>query len=455
MLTPGSIQRGPGPLLELLPQPEPAQLAETLVAFANTDGGTILIGLDEDGAPVGDIFDEDIEGILHVAERYCRPPVVVGWESFETKGGTVIAIKVHRSPELHALDDGRVLIRAGAENRPLSGEEIRHLAATKSAGDFETENMPGATFDDLNPDIIDEYLAMREQRARRDYDGPVQSLLTEAGALTEDGAPTVTGMLLFGKRPQAWLPQSSVVFVKFSGTEPRSADGQAGYGRREEVTGPLARVIEHTWDLIWSEMAVSAVVTGLKREERPEYPQFAVREAVVNAVCHRDYRLRGRRVEVRMYADRLEVHSPGGLPGYITVDNLIEEHFSRNPRIVAGLFQWGFIEELGLGIDRMVEEMVQDGHPPPKFVAKPYSFTVTLFNVRERPAVTVRQGTMNERQMLAVNYIRDHGAITNREFRQLCPDVSAETLRLDLADLTKQGILLKIGSKRGTYYILK
>lgn len=455
MLTPGLIQRGPGPLLEFLPEPESGRLAESLVAFANTDGGTILVGLDEDGNPAGDLYEEDVEAILHVAERRCRPPVSVGWESVEMQGGTVIAIKVHRSPELHALADGRVLIRAGLENRPLSGEEIRQLAATKSAGDFEEEIVPGAIFDDLNPEIIDEYLTMREQRSQRDYDGPVQSILTEAGALTEDGTPTVAGMLLFGKRPQAWLPQSSVVFVKFSGTEPRGSDGQAGYGRRDEITGPLARVIEETWNLIWNEMAFSAVVTSLKRKERPEYPQFAVREAVVNAICHRDYRLRGRRVEVRMYADRLEVHSPGGLPGYITVDNIIEEHFSRNPRVVAGLFQWGFIEELGLGIDRMVEEMVQEGHPPPKFTAKPYSFTVTLFNVRERPPVAVHQGSMNERQTRALSYIREHGSITNREFRQLCPDVSAETLRLDLVDLTKQGVLLKIGSKRGTYYILK
>ena len=144
---------------------------------------------------------------------------------------------------------------------------------------------------------VDNYLAMRQtrQRSRRPHDGPVQSLLVEIGALTEDGTPTVAGMLLFGKRPQAWLPQSGMVFVKFGGTEPRGADGLAGYGRREEITGPLARMAEEAWNLVWSEMAVGAVVTGLQRQERPEYPQFAVREALVNAICHRDYRLHHRR----------------------------------------------------------------------------------------------------------------------------------------------------------------
>ncbi|MGQ9459045.1 MAG: ATP-binding protein, partial [Anaerolineae bacterium] len=171
--------------------------------------------------------------------------------------------------------------------------------------------------------------------------------------------------------------------------------------------------------------------------------------------AHRDYRLRGRRIEIRLFDDRLEVTSPGGLPGYITLDNIVEEHFSRNPRIVAGLFQWGYIEELGLGIDRMIETMVEAGHPPPHFRATPYSFTVTLYNVRERPAIPAWQRDMNERQLQALAYIQKHGRITNREYRELCPSVSPETLRLDLADLVDKGVLLKIGDKRGTYYILK
>ncbi len=202
-------------------------------------------------------------------------------------------------------------------------------------------------------------------------------------------------------------------------------------------------------------MAVSAVVKGLEREETTEYPQFAVREAIVNAICHRDYRLKGRRIEIRMYADRLEVISPGGLPGFITIDNIVDEHFSRNPRIVNGLFQWGYIEELGLGIDRMMEEMEQAGHRPPMFDARPYSFSVTLHNSREKLTAPDWVRNTNHRQARALQYIRDHGSITNREYRNLCQGVSAETLRLDLADMVERGILLKVGSKKGTYYILK
>ena len=156
-----------------------------------------------------------------------------------------------------------------------------------------------------------------------------------------------------------------------------------------------------------------------------------------------------------MFDDRLEVTSPGGLPGYITLDNIVEEHFSRNPRLVSGLFQWGYIEELGLGIDRMIEDMVQAGHPAPTFRATPYSFTVILQNVRKRHVVPRWEMHMNERQIRALQYLQEYGRIANSDYRELCPNISAETARLDLADLVDKGVLLKIGDKRGTHYILK
>jgi ATP-dependent DNA helicase RecG len=441
-----------------LPHPTADALAEHLAAFANSDGGTVIVGADEKGHISQGLYPDEIESVLRAAARKCRPVIPVNWDQMEAPGGAVFAITVARSPELHSLEDGRVLIRMGIENRPLAGDEIRQLAATKSAGDFEAEAVPGATRDDLDDDFIAEYLEKRQVRQRRPITGTPDEVLREINALDHNGNPTFSGLLLFGRNPQQYVPQSGIVFVKFIGTEPRGEDGLAGYGRREEITGPMARVIERAWQIIYEEMAMGAVVKGLERQDITEYPPFAVREALVNAVCHRDYRLRGRRIEIRMYSDRMEVISPGGLPGFITVDNLVEEHFSRNPRLVSGLFQWGYIEELGLGIDRMIEELVQAGHQPPKFKDQPSSFTVTLFNTRDRkaaPSTGVWQKSMNERQARALTYIREHGSITNRDYQSICSDVSPETLRIDLADLVDRGILLKVGAKKGTYYILK
>jgi ATP-dependent DNA helicase RecG len=455
MLLKTLVARGSSQTTALLAEADTDKLAETLVAFANADGGTIVVGLERHGRVAGNVMPEDVEGALTQALIMCRPPVATEWQQHEVAGGVVVLLRVARSPELHALADGRVLLRSGTENRPLGGEAIRHLAATKSSGDFESEPVPAATLVDLDKGVLDEYLAKRAERGQRPVSNRLEDHLVEIGAMTEDGTPTVAGLLLFGKRPQTFLSQGGVIFVKFLGTEPRGRDGLAGYGRRVEIDGPLARVIERIWNLIWEEMRVEAVVNGLKREEVPEYPRFAVREAVINALCHRDYRLAGRRVEIRMFEDRLEVISPGGLPGYITVDNIVEEHFSRNPRLVAGLFQWGYIEELGLGIDRMIEEMLQQGHPPPEFEAKPYSFTLRLFNILERTPALRWDTNLSERQMRAMAFLKEQGRITNRDYRSLCPDVSAETLRLDMVDLVDKGLLLKIGDKKGTYYILK
>ena len=148
--------------------------------------------------------------------------------------------------------------------------------------------------------------------------------------------------------------------------------------------------------------------------------------------------MRGRRIEIRKFSDRMEIMSPGGLAGYMTPENLVEEHFSRNPRLVQGLFQWGYIEELGLGIDRMIDDMVAAGHPPPKFNPTPTALawcSRTTASVGVASQCRASQGQtaqdvagwpdgglrINERQARALTYIRDHGRITNRDYQTLVP----------------------------------
>jgi ATP-dependent DNA helicase RecG len=448
------LKKERGQLLEFMPQPGAEPLAEAIAAFANADGGTVLVGVTTSGMVHEDIEPEHLEALLLRAQAMCRPPAKTEWHLHETGQGAVIAIVIPHSPELHTLSDGRVLLRSGVNNRPLSGEEVRHLASAKGAGLGEKESVPGATVADLDKDIIAEYAEKRHLRGSRGEKLSGTELLLDCGAVDTEGKPTVAGVLLFARNPQRFLPQSGAVLVHFAGTGPHGRDGLPGYTRREEIGGPLRQVIEDLWAVIGEEMRHESVISGLMREERPEYPVFAVREAIVNAVAHRNYRLSGQRVEVRMYDDRMEIISPGGLPGHITLDNIVEEHFSRNPRIVRGLYYWGLIEELGLGIDRMIDEMIRAGHPPPQFDARPYTFRVTLRNVHER-SMTQWEQNLNERQIKALTYLREHSRITNREYHTLCPDVTPETLRLDLADMVDKGLLLRIGAKKGTYYILK
>jgi ATP-dependent DNA helicase RecG len=455
-LTQPLLHQKPNQHLAFLPDPRPEAIAEILTAFANAEGGTLVLGMGPEGQ-LGDLYvAEEAQEALQAATRLCRPPVPTTWQLEQVVGGVVVLLRVDRSSELHKLWDGRVLVRKGAENRPAEQNEINQLVFSRADNDFETQPVPGASREDLDDGVISDYMERRQVRSPRSSVLPTDRLLQQIGALTETKQPTVSGLLLFGKEPQFFMPQSRATFVKFADTTPRGPAGSFGYGRREEFIGPLPTIIDRAWRVIWEEMDKRAVVRGLQRQEETEYPTAPVREALVNAVAHRDYRLTGRGIEIRMYTDRLEITSPGGLPAHITLDNIVEEHYSRNPRLVNGLYQWGYIEELGLGVDRMIEDMVAAGHPPPKFEATTYRFTVTLYNKKEpSKAMPQWEGNMNERQMKALEFLERNGAITNRDYRELCPHVGPETLRLDLADLVDKGVILKIGDKRGTRYILK
>lgn len=453
------FDRPPGLQIDFVPTIESARILETLTAFANAEGGQLVVGATSRGRATGQVQAQDAEDLQARALRDIRPPLRLEVEPFEMPQGTVLVLRVGRSTDLHSLADGRVLVRRGSENELLTGHELALAASGRSSGGYEQEEIAGASFADFDAEVVAKYIEMRRKRQPRGFVGATETLMRQIGALTTDGTATVQGILLFGQDPQLFLPQSSLTFVKFAGNERRGDQGKIGYGRREDIGGPLAKIIERAWQVVWEEMSKQAVVRGLVRQEETEYPDVAVREALVNAVAHRDYRVGGRRIEVLMFKDRLEITSPGGLPGYITLQNIVDEHYSRNPRLVNGLLQWGYIEELGLGVDKMIEAMVAAGHPPPEFHATPHAFTVTLRKGREvgQPAIVMPRwaSDMNERQMQAIQFVQQHGRITNRDYRDLCPSVSAETLRLDLVDLTDKGILLKIGDKKGTYYILK
>ncbi|MGC9522544.1 MAG: ATP-binding protein [Anaerolineae bacterium] len=453
----GQVRTSSSQLVALLPEADADLLAETLVAFANADGGTVYIGVEEGGRPVDYLFSEELDTVVEQAELRCRPPVPVKWDQMDAGGRSLLVGQVHRSPVLHTLDDGQVLVRTGPENRALSSIQVKQILSSRSTGDYEAEPVPGADRADLDPEVLEEFVHEWEERQGRQLTRPLDDLLLEMGWITRGGQPTVAGLLLFGRNPKMFLPRCGVTFVRFEGERVRKPTGEASYGRRVEIDGPLASTIKRTWDILKEEIHVGAVVRGLKREEQWDYPPTAIREALVNAVAHRDYRLTGRAIDVQVFTDRLEITSPGGLPGFITLENIVDEHFSRNPRIVNGLFQWGYIEELGMGVDLMIEEMVNAGHPPPNFDATDASFKVTFQSVRKRmPLPNIAADlTMNERQAKALAFVQRHERIRSRDYQELCPDVSPETLRLDLSDLVERGVLLKIGRKRGTYYILK
>lgn len=443
MLTyPIALHDGPGPLLAFAPEPDPDALAETMVALANADGGSIVLGLDAQGAPTGAFAGVDLDATIAAACDRCRPaphPERRKWS--EQALGALPVMRVPRGTRVHALADGRVLARAGEGNRPLNGGAIRRLIEARALGDFESEPIPGAQADALDPALVEAFVAAWSRADGDPWEGSYADLLASMGALTPDRRPTVAGMLLFGRDPQRWLPSSGARFVRYLG----SGDDRAQRVAEERISGPLVRVIERLAGTVREQLGAGASA----------YPARAVREALINALIHRDYRLRGTEVEVRLYADRLEVHSPSGLPGFLAVEDLLSARYSRNPRLAWALHQWGYVPEPGRGIRRMCEEMAGQGRRPPEFEAAPYRLTVRLYRSPVEAAAAGPNGSvLSQRQRAALSYVHVQGSITFREFRTLAPGVRPELLQNDLDALVSAGLLRRVGQRAGAYYIL-
>ena len=458
-----------------------AALSETLIALANADGGVILLGVTETGSIHGVRDADKLRDSVLWAALSISPPLVLpipeqissDWGSGPVR--TLMAIHVPRGlPSVYALD-GQYWVRDGPSNRVLTASEIHqlmlHRGAAAAPGRFETQAPPGATLDDLDWDRVRQYANRLEQPTDAVYPrqtSPEEILRQRACLIKTNGQymPTVAGLLLFGQSPSLWAPGAEITAVRYPGTK------MGDQFVREDIKGPLPDQIRKAEAFLRANVPQQTVLEGLTRQDRPAYPDQVLREVVVNAVAHRDYTIAGDHIQIFIWGDRARVYSPGRLPGHITVENIVEERFSRNPVIVQVLADLGFIERLGYGIDRMVRLLEQAAQPAPLFRETAAGFEVIL---RTRPQLAVETAAsppasvtpsrwphldLNARQELAIQYILEHGGsetarLTNREYSRLCPDVSAETIRRDLSDMVHKGILVRIGRKRATYYILK
>lgn len=249
--------------------------------------------------------------------------------------------------------------------------------------EYELRGVAGSSANDLDFGLVRQYV--RASSARRPSSplaemGELDVLRTLKAIEGPRGREraSVLGGLFFATQPEQLVVQSKVRFVEFPGVEVASTGEKVAYRYTEEITGTIPELIARMERLHKERLAPGVLADGFRVEEVPAVPLFALREAMVNAVCHRDYSLVGANIQVRLFEDRLEVQSPGGLPGPITVDNILTESYARNPRVADMLRDLGYVERHGLGIDNMFASM-RDAHlPPPEFGNSDTSFTVTL-----------------------------------------------------------------------------
>jgi ATP-dependent DNA helicase RecG len=194
---------------------------------------------------------------------------------------------------------------------------------------------------------------------------------------------------------------------------------------------------------------------GIRRVDIPEYPDYSVREAVANALAHRDWALEGAKIRLFIFDDRLEIWSPGRLPPPITLERLGYDQFSRNRLIARVLVERGLIEEVGLGIRRIREEMSDLGLPEPEFREDGFSFVITFRSIAPREGVVAsfdqfrslfEQEIISERQYRGLLHALEHGVVARREYAALT-GVSDRTALNDLADLVEKGLIEPTGGR--------
>ena len=455
------ISQGEGQQLELK-----RSLAEletgvrAAAAMANTDGGHVLFGVRDDGTILGvHIGAQTRERVVRAVTDNTDPTLYPSVEYVEMDGRTVIVVTVSRSEDKPHLVRGRAYKRVGAADVQMSRAEYERLLRDRPGAEYDGQVVAQATEDDIAWDKVERYLVLRERGTGRRVTIPPQQVLQARSCLVEaDGTlrPTIAGLLLFGADPQAFLSRSHITVVRF-----RGQNTAHGYYDRRDLMGTLVEMVDAAEAYLWEHIQHGGRVRGLRREDLHEYPRPALRECLVNAVAHRDYSIRGSRIIVSMFEGRIEFNSPGPLPWPVTVENILEQQYSRNPRIVRVLFEMGYIEEIGMGLDNVYRWLAEAGQPEPALRDTGGSFVITLYVLHVEKALAEGETEtielvalgLNERQRRAIEYIQEHGRITNREYREL-GKVSHEIAYRELSELITEGLIEKRGAGRGTHYTL-
>jgi ATP-dependent DNA helicase RecG len=446
------ISAGPSARIEVLAPSAatPDRMARSLVALANARGGVVIVPL---GSKVktdpDDVRDRAMQALLMSEPRLIVPlPYLIADAPAEPPHALVVEVP-EGLPNVYSLE-GRYLTREDARNAVLSARPLRELMLLRGEGTWESQSPSGSSRDDLDWGKVDAY-AQKMLLG----DDTVEDLLLRRGCLIKKGRqvkPTYAGLLLFGRHPQRWVRGAEILCARFNSSEMDDAFA------RQTIGGTLPDQIRKVEVFLAEHTAQRSRIRAWQRSDDPPYPTGVLREAVVNAVAHRDYRLTGSQVHVLMFSDRVEVRSPGKLPGHVTVRNILRERYSRNEAIVQVLADMGFIERLGYGIDRMIRAMKESDQAAPVFEEMDAGFSVTLLAKSASEQDKAALSPMNPQQdrlQKMVAFLKKHSRITNRDYQELCPDVNPETLRRDFVDMVERGTIMRIGDKRGTYYILK
>ncbi len=428
-------------------------IGETLVAFANADGGELYVGVEDDGTVTGiDYADAQIAFLTnayktHVHSGTPLPAPVVSRVKYESK--TVLYFQVPKSSErVHLTADGRCLQRFDRQNRPVPAEDIQYSRREQHSREYDRVFVDGATLPDLDLELID---AISKER----FGGQSPEKFLQYMDVAEYGAEGLqlrrAAVLLFAKDIARWHPRCEVRVVRVSGTALGVGKNYNVLPRDDQtVRGNILNILQEAWDTLRPYLTQTKLIESGIFRETLVYPEEACREALINAVAHRDYSVEGKGVEILIFDDRLEVKSPGGLLSSISLEDLQNgrrTHQSRNAYLARVLREFGYMREMGEGMLRIFSTMRDRDLVPPELYADASKFDIVLhhrsvFSPKDQEwlkAYVTYSLSRDEQRTILLG--RDGHALSTNEIIKALQIVDTDEFRQLVESLRRKGIL--------------
>ncbi len=417
-----------------------------ICGFANAKGGTIFIGKNDKGSVVGVSNAKKLmEDIPNKARDILG--VIVGVNLHETAKGDYIEVYVEQYP-YPVNYKGQYHYRSGSTKQELKGVALDKFMLRKKGKKWDGVPVPNVSISDLDNNTFD-FFRKRALKSKRIEEGVLtdnNEQLVENLQLKEDAYLKRASILLFHIKPENFVTGA---YIKIGFFE---SDSELMY--QDEVHGNLFHQVEKTIDLLFSKY-IKAIISyeGIQRIETYEYPKEAIREALLNAISHKDYSC-GIPIQISVYRDKIMIWNEGHLPKNWTAENLIQKHSSKpyNPDIANTFFRSGYIESWGRGTIKIIEKCNEAGLPSPKYTCKGSDFWVE-FRKDIYHKEYLQTLDLNDRQIKAVLYTKKNGKISNSNYQKL-NECKKTTAAEELAYLVEKGIFTQTGKGRGTDYKL-
>lgn len=418
----------------------PKDLAIAISAFANAEGGLIVVG----------VHDGKVEGVGGKADQinawrqasmdHIRPAarVEIDQVACTTEAGAheeLLVVRVPPGETVYEMANGECYLRVGDESRRLTFAQRQELHYDRGISQFDGLGVPGSSIQDLDEALL------RTYRANAGADGVTFTRLLRARSLTlDDGQVTNAGYLLFAGSPGDRLPQAQIRVVKYASTS-RGTGSRQNIEADYRVEGPIPLAISETSTLIEELQPMRRALAASGRfESIPVVPRDAWLEGLVNAVVHRSYSLSGDHVRVEIFSDRIEIESPGRFPGLADPSRPLEiARYARNPRIARVCTDLAITQELGEGIKRMFEEMRARGLTDPVYTQTQGSVRLVLSGVSRVPDEVVAR--LPRGSLATLDALRVAGtALGTGELMELV-DASRPTLVRQLNSMREEGLV--------------